>query len=118
MPDEIVLDLPVPISVNKRRRLNIAALSEMKAWTRAANALTMAAWSGGKRPKVVLDRFEVTIILSETATKTDLDNVHKVIDYAKYLGLIVDDGPRYMRAVHMIWGEAPYGCRMILRSVE
>jgi len=89
----------------------------MRAWTKAANAMTMAAWSGGKRPKSVLNRFEVTIILSETATKVDLDNISKVIDYAKYLGLIVDDGPRYMRAVHIVWGEAPAGCRMILRPV-
>ena len=63
-------NLPVPISVNKRRQdRTLRRSSEIKAWTRAANALTMAAWSGGKRPKVVLDRFEVTIILSEDCDK-------------------------------------------------
>lgn len=117
-PIDIVLDLPVPISINRRRKINWAAIPKLRAWTRAADALTMAAWSGGKRPKEVLNRFEATIVLSETATKVDLDNCNKVIDYAKYLGLIIDDGPRYMRAVHIVWGTAPEGCRLILKPVE
>ena len=118
-PPDIVLDLPPPPSVNVTRKIDKSALTKIAAWTRSADALTTAAWSGGRRPKGVLGRFEATIVLSETMTKMDLDNaVKKTIDYAKRLGLIADDGPRYMRAVHIVWGDAPEGCRLILRPSE
>jgi Holliday junction resolvase RusA-like endonuclease len=99
-PPDIVLDLPPPPSVNKTRKINWSAQAKVVAWIRKADALTTTAWAGGKRPKVVLDKFEAIIIVSETATRIDLDNgIKKVLDYARRLGLIVDDGPRYMRQV-------------------
>jgi Holliday junction resolvase RusA-like endonuclease len=118
-PPDIVLDLPRPPSVNRTRRLDKSALPKIAAWTRTADAMTTAAWSGGRRPKHVLNRFEVIIVLPETTTSADLDNTpKKIIDYAKRLGLIVDDGPKYMRKVTIVWGEAPEGCRLILRPHE
>jgi hypothetical protein len=113
----IELDLPPPPSVNFARRLNKAALPKLAAWTKQADALTTLAWAGGKRPKQQLDKFEATIVVSENCG-LDLDNAPKrIIDYAKRLGLIVDDSRRYMRAVHIVWGDAPEGCRLILRPV-
>jgi Holliday junction resolvase RusA-like endonuclease len=87
----------------------------VKAWTKQADALTMQAWAGGKRPAMIVDRFELTVILSPECHK-DCDNILKsAVDYLRRLGLIKDDSPRYMRRVIIEWGEARYGCRLILR---
>lgn len=119
MPDDIVLDLPSPPSVNKSRKIDWSAQPSIRAWVKAANGLTMQAWAGGRRPKTVLDRFELIITLSEDQNSIDLDNgIKKLCDYCKYLGLIKDDSKKYMRRVTIEWGEAQYGCRLILRPVE
>ena len=118
VPPDIVLDLPAPLSVNRTRKLDRSALSKIAAWTRAADALVQVAWAGGKRPKTVLDKFEAIIVMSET-NRIDLDNgIKKLLDYAKRLGLIADDGPAYMRQVTVKWGDVPEGCRLILRPCE
>ena len=118
-PLDIVLDLPPPPSVNKTRKVDWRAQPKVRAWIKGANALTTFAWAAGKRPKEILGRFEATIILNEIKTKADLDNTPKrLIDYARYLGLIADDSPKYMRRVIIEWGEAPEGCRLILRPME
>jgi hypothetical protein len=115
----IELSLPAPLSVNKTRRINWAAHRKAKAWLRAADALTTAAWAGGRRPNEILNKFEATIILSDDLTKTDADNsVKMVLDYARYLGLVRDDSPKYMRRVVIEFGDAPEGCRLILRPLE
>lgn len=114
---EIVLDLPRPPSINRTRKIDWAAMPALKAWAQAANNLTLVAWAGGKRPKPILGQFEVTIILPKTSNSADLDNIPKrVIDYARKLGLITDDGPQYMQAVHILWGDVPEGCRLIIKE--
>lgn len=118
-PPDIVLDLPVPPSVNRTRRIDKSALGEIESWHRHADGLTTMAWAGGRRPKTVLDRFEVTIVLSESIAELDLDNSAKLlIDYARRMGLVADDGKRHMRGVHIVWGDAPEGCKLILKPCE
>jgi Holliday junction resolvase RusA-like endonuclease len=64
---------------------------------------------------MVIDRFDLTIIVSKDS-RLDLDNgIKSCIDILKRYGLIKDDSPRYMRRVIIEWGEAKYGCRLILR---
>lgn len=75
----------------------------------------MLAWAGGKKPMLIPGQFEAKIILPDTAGGADLDNTPKrVIDYAKRLGLIVDDSPKYMRRVVIEFGAVSEGCRLIL----
>jgi Holliday junction resolvase RusA-like endonuclease len=111
----ILLDLPIPPSVNRTRKINWSTQPKVRVWTKSADGLVLMAWAGGKRPKPILGRFEATIILSEDSA-ADLDNLPKrVLDYARSLGLITDDGPKYMRRIVIEFGEAPEGCRLILR---
>jgi hypothetical protein len=111
----IVLRLPKPVSVNRTRRINWAEYPRVKRWIRHADALTMQAWAGGKRPMLIPGQFEAKIILPDTGDGLDLDNAPKqIIDYARRLGLIVDDSPKYMRRVIIEFGGAPEGCRLIL----
>jgi hypothetical protein len=112
---DIRLDLPVPPSVNRTRRINWAGHAAVKRWLKAADALTTAAWAGGNRPKHVIERFEILLTLDEAQAGADLDNVMKVpIDYLKRLGLIIDDSGKYMRRIVVEWGHAPHGARLIL----
>lgn len=63
--------------------------------------------------------YELTIILDRKLCKSDPDNIVKVwVDYLRRLGLIEDDSPKFAERTLIIWGEAPEGCRVILRPAE
>ncbi len=64
------------------------------------------------------DKFEATLVIDENLNNLDLDNAAKaVIDYARRIGLIINDDKKHMRRVVIEWGHAPHGCRLTLRSV-
>lgn len=114
-PPDTILYLPPPPSVNRTRRVDWANAKHHQRWIAAADAEVMAA--GGMRhlPKI-LGTFEALLIIDEHLNNLDLDNACKaVIDYARRLGLIVNDDKKHMRKVTIEWGHAPRGCRLILR---
>jgi Holliday junction resolvase RusA-like endonuclease len=116
-PLECVVDLPPPPSVNVTRRVNGAGQRKLQKWKHQAGMAVMVA-GGLRRLTKMPGRFEATIILDEQQNRLDLDNAAKcLIDYAKKLGLILDDAPKFMRRVTIEWGDAPHGARLILRSV-
>lgn len=116
-PLECVLDLPAPPSVNRTRRLDSKGAGLVLRWVEQCDARIFA--SGGmKMYRRVPRRFEATIIFDESLVNLDLDNgVKAVIDYVRRVGLITDDSKKYMRRLVIEWGEAPHGCRLILREV-
>jgi hypothetical protein len=60
--------------------------------------------------------YELTVLLSDKLCKRDPDNVLKsAIDYLRRLKLIKNDSPKYARRIVVEWGEAPRGCRLILK---
>jgi Holliday junction resolvase RusA-like endonuclease len=115
MSTETVLDLPVPPSVNRTRRVDWAGRADVKRWMMRADQLVTIFRS--LKGNVRMDgQFEATIILSEAHTKMDADNAIKsVIDYARRLELIKDDSPKFMRKITVEWGHAPHGCRLVLK---
>lgn len=116
-PIEAVLYLPAPPSVNKTRKVHWLGHQRLKKWQGRADMSIMA--NGGMRhiPRLP-GRFEAIITLDENLSKLDLDNAAKaLIDYARRLGVIIDDNKKYMRRVTIEWGHAPHGCRLTLRSV-
>jgi Holliday junction resolvase RusA-like endonuclease len=117
MSTETVLDLPVPPSVNRTRKVDWAGRADVKRWMMRADELVTLFRS--LKGNVRMDgQFEATIILSESHTKMDADNAIKsVIDYALRLELIKDDSPKFMRKITVCWGDAPHGCRLILRPI-
>lgn len=119
MPD-IVLDLPVPPSVNRTRRGGAGMGAKFKGWTRTADALVLAAKVRTRDPikLIKMERFELFITLSERHTKIDLDNGLKwLIDYLRRIDLIKDDGQKHMRRLTVEWGLAPEGARIIVRPM-
>lgn len=119
-PLDIELDLPVPPSVNTMRRINWRNKKKHQQWQRTADVLILAARGRLRAPIGRLTGpFEALVFLSEQHTKIDLDNCLKcLLDYAKRVELIVDDGPKYLRRLVVEWGYAPHGCRLILRPRE
>lgn len=117
-PPDTVLDVPVPPSVNKTRRVNFAGVRDLGAWKKRADMMLMASGQYRRAQKDIA-RFEVTIVLCETLCRLDLDNTVKhAIDYLRQLGIVMNDSPKHMRRVVIEWGLAPAGCRIIVRPVE
>jgi len=109
----IVLDLPPPLSVNRTRKIDWSAKPRIRSWVKAADALVM---SQGRLPERISGQFWATVLYPESS-RLDVDNGCKgVLDYAKRLELITDDGPQYLRRVVLEFGDAPEGCRLILRE--
>jgi Holliday junction resolvase RusA-like endonuclease len=118
MSTETIIDLPVPPSVNRTRKVDWVGRAAVKRWMMEADGLVhlFRVLKGNVRMD---GQFEATIILSEAHTKMDADNAIKsIIDYAKRLELIKDDSPKFMRKITVEWGDAPHGCRLILRPVS
>ena len=114
--EDVVLDLPPPISVNALRRIDWSASVRTSEWKQAANAHVLLAKSNGLK-LAPMQRFEITIKFDENQTGIDLDNgVKGIIDYLCLINLIEDDGPSYMRRLVVEWGEAPTGCRVTVRA--
>jgi Holliday junction resolvase RusA-like endonuclease len=116
-PPDTVLYLPPPPSVNKTRRVDHAYMRHHHRWIEQADLHILE--SGGMRKLAKMpDRFEATIVIDENLNNLDLDNAAKaVIDYARRIGLIINDDKKHMRRVTIEWGHAPHGCRLILRPV-
>ena len=120
MPADVVLDIPVPPSVNRTRRIDRSALRKVHGWEGAADSALMA--SGQYREakaNAPAAAFRLAIILDEKQCRLDPDNIIKhAVDYLRRLELIRDDSPKYFRGLRVYWGHAPAGCRLILRGAE
>lgn len=111
---EVVLDLPVPPSVNQTRRIDWASAKPVLAkWRLAAHAILMA--TGFKR-RAPIPRFELLIVISEDHTQQDLDNPLKnLIDYLRLIEVIENDAKKNMRRIVVEWGAAMHGCKVTVR---
>lgn len=122
IPADIVIDLPPPPSVNRTRRVNWNGNSGHRAWIKTADAMINGQKRRARNPLVlrkIVGAFEAHIILSRRHTRIDLDNgIKAIVDYARRIELIVDDGPAYLQRLVVEWGVVAEGCRLILREVE
>jgi Holliday junction resolvase RusA-like endonuclease len=115
---DIVLDLPIPPSVNRTRRIDWKSVRTMTAWSNVANAYVLAAKGRAISPLKLsrISRFELLIVLCEHKAKIDLDNGLKaLIDYLRKIELIEDDSPKHMRRLIVEFGHAPMGCRVTVK---
>ena len=110
----ITLDLPAPPSVNRMRRIDLAAHRLALAWARTADNIVMAQRTR-MAAKSIKGPFELHVVIDATRTRMDLDNGLKaLIDYLRRIEVIEDDGQKYMRRLVVELGEAPEGCRITL----
>lgn len=121
---DIEIDLPLPPSVNAIWRSvggKVIKSKDYRKWTAAADSICMT--QTGWRNKKITGRYTVLLILNETMMRANSDGDNRLkapLDYAKRIGLIVDDSIKYAREWHIKLGDdsnAPCGARLILRSI-
>lgn len=116
-PLDTILDIPVPPSVNRTRRVNYAAMGKVKDWHASADAAIMASgqYRTAKQHRKADKPCEIKIILCEKLCKLDPDNPLKAaIDYLRRIELIKNDTGKHVRKITVEWGAAPRGCRIII----
>lgn len=117
---EIVLDLPMPPSVNhiwKRSKMGVYRSAKYMRWLERADMMVLASKQYPRRK--IVGKFEAHILLDESASWGDCDNRIKcVLDWCGSRDVITDD--KHCRKVTAEWVSretAPAGCRVTLRSV-
>jgi Holliday junction resolvase RusA-like endonuclease len=115
---EVVLDLPVPPSVNRTRKINWAHKRKVDAWKKVCDAYVLLAKARPINPLKLtkIPRFELTVTLSEERTGIDLDaGLKALIDYLRRVEVVEDDSQKHMRKLTVEWGCAPEGARVTVR---
>lgn len=120
VPLDAVLDLPVPPSVNRTRKINWAHKRAVEAWKNVCHAYVLTAKTRKSSPLKLtkIPRFELNITLSEDHTGIDLDaGLKALIDYLRQIDVIENDAQKNMRRLVVEWGDAPFGCRVVVRPL-
>lgn len=116
-PPDTVIDVTVPPSVNRTRKVHWKGQKKIQAWKKNAD-MTLIASGQFRKAQKGIGRYELTIILNEDLCRADPDNVLKVpIDYLRALGILTNDSPRYARRTVIEWGDAPLGMRLIIKPL-
>jgi len=116
-PPDIVIDVPVPPSLNKARRIDWAQYPSVKNWQANADKLLMFT-KQVRGKKKIMGRYQLKIIVSEAATGCDLGNLEKIAtDYLVRIEMVMNDSPKYLRRLIIEFGEAPEGVRLVLSEM-
>lgn len=119
VPPVIVLDLPAPPSVNRLRKIDWDGWNVARNWRNRADPMVL--WNRSKRrgqPIAIKGKVELDITISEGHTGIDADNGLKIlIDYLRRIGAIEDDCQKFVRKITVQFGEAPEGCRVVVRGI-
>lgn len=116
-PLDIILDIPVPLSVNRTRRENRAAKRDIDNWLVKADAAIMSSgqYRAARRQRKPEQPCEIKIILDPGKCRLDPDNpVKNAIDYLRRLELLTNDTGKFVRRIVVEWGAAPAGCRLVI----
>lgn len=118
----IEIDLPPPISANRlwdRSRNGVYLSKQYRVWLRHADSLSLMQkqW----RNKKITGQFSAVLYVDESKVnrRSDPDNYLKAaLDYAKRIGLIVDDSAQYSRNPQVKFGHAPSGSKLVLTPLR
>jgi hypothetical protein len=104
----ITLDLPIPPSVNRTRRIDWAGNRKREEFYLRADLYITA---HGPRPapvRKIRGGYELAIQIPETLSGIDLDNHAKaLIDYLVSREFVAGDGKRHLRRLILEWGDGP-----------
>ena len=116
---EICLDIPLPPSVNRTRRIDHKGHQKFTAWKKQAGLHLIANGQYRIARKTHINQYELTITLDEDQCKCDPSNILKAAeDFLVSLEIIPDDSPKFARRIIIEWGEAPDGARLTIRSMH
>lgn len=126
---EFTLDLPVPPSVNKLRKITQDGRKLLKAYKAQADIHVVLEWRNRhhkndterfKLPiRKLTGQFEAVIQFGDDSSNMDADNLIKtVMDFAVSREFVKDDGKKYMRRVMVEYRDDMSGCKLKLRSLH
>jgi Holliday junction resolvase RusA-like endonuclease len=112
----INLDLPMPPSVNRIRRIDWAGHNKHKDFRLRADLTISAAYAPNKPPRrQITGTYELEILIPERS-RLDLDNCVKcLIDYLVAAEFVPDDDRRYLRGYSVRWAPIP-ACRVTIKG--
>ena len=119
MAEPITLDLPLPPSVNKIRRINWASYADYKRWREDADKCLMLHKQNKQSP--ILVPCSVLIEIAYDKLIADPDNILKgLLDYCVSRGFLNDDRKRFLREIILRFTTEPLpeGCRVTLSSTN
>jgi Holliday junction resolvase RusA-like endonuclease len=113
----ITLDIPLPPSVNKVRRINWAGYRDYKRWQEDADKTLMLHQQNKQHS--ILAPYEITIEVDYSKLQSDLDNIVKaLIDYCVSRCFVPDDHKRFLKGFRVRFTDhLPDGCRVTIASV-
>jgi Holliday junction resolvase RusA-like endonuclease len=118
-PAQIVLNLPVPPSVNKFRRIDRRG-DKARAEYYLRTDLFLTAY--GPRPapvRIITGAYEIRIQIPENLSRLDLDNHCKaILDYLVSREIVPDDSKRYLRRLVVEWGSPTSACHITIKGIE
>ena len=114
----ITLDLPIPPSVNRLRRVNWANHKDHDEW-RLRTDLFLTAHGPHPFPhNVITGAFEIRIQIPESLSGIDLDNHCKaLLDYLVSREVIPNDSKRYLRRLVVEWGSPTPACHVTIKGI-
>jgi Holliday junction resolvase RusA-like endonuclease len=115
---DITLDLPLPPSVNKTRRVNWAGYRGYKSWMKNADANLMMRHQNKQHS--IIAPYRITIEVDYSKLQSDLDNIVKaLIDYCVSRAFVPDDRKRFLKGIAVEFVDhLPDGCRVTLRPIS
>lgn len=117
-PLDVVLDVPVPPSVNRTRKIHWPGHRALEAWRKQAG-LHLIANGQYRAAQKGIERYELVIVFDRKLCRRDPDNPIKAAsDFLKSINIIKDDSPQFAEQITIKWGEAPAGCRLIVKPIE
>ena len=115
---DITLDLPLPPSVNKTRRINWASYGDYKRWQANADKTLMFHKQNKQHP--ITGAFEITIEIDYDTLRADPGNILKALeDYCVSRKFVPDDRKRFLKGICIKFVDhLPDGCRVTLRPIS
>jgi hypothetical protein len=113
----ITLDLPIPPSVNRLRRVDWANHKKRQEYYLRTDLFLTA---HGPRPapvRTITGAYELRIQIPESLSGIDLDNHCKaLIDYLVSREFVPDDSKRYLRRLVIEWGSPTPACHITIKA--
>jgi hypothetical protein len=116
----ITLDLPIPPSVNRTRRIDWAGHREQWEFrTRADLFLSAHDRDAPRKTRCITGPYELTIAIPETLSGLDLDNHCKtLIDYLVSREFVAGDDKRFLRRLVVEWAFETVACRITIKDLS
>ena len=117
---EITLDLPIPPSVNRTRRVDWGGHKQVKEfYLRSDLFLSAHDREAPRKTRVITGPYQLTIAIPETLSGIDLDNHCKtLIDYLVAREFVAGDGKQHLRRLVVEWAFETVACRITIKDLS